>query len=645
MISSVLSLLSIAALGMPLMAILSEANRFRRRPRYIVLAVCHVAFAANAIWFRIAVAGAWFAQNQNSGTTTVLFYVAVNCVLVTSAVTVFLGTVTGGVPYYKSFLLRHILLLLGIVAAFAIVDGFPQYLPSVLGVMLLVVCSHNGYALFKSLEDDFYIPTGILTFWMLDTFGLAFGNQSVHMLFHFLFAASVAGYVARQVFSVNRDERDRRELLVRSRDIALSMLTKISSSVKNISSIEYTLGQILQTILPTLSAESAAVYLLDNKELRFAKSEGRFWPMSTEVDLVFTRQAYMEEHLHKTSFPLGKGIVGMAAETARPVSVDGRDVLRMRNLGLNTRNIRSVLAVPLRVKERMLGVLVTQNRQGQDSFDNNDLHLLEALADQAAISMNNAHLYAELARTERIRQEMDIAAQIQRQNLPKSVPTTPNLRISAFMEPAKEVGGDYYDFVENKDGNLGIAIGDVSGKGLPAGMIMMIARTVLRIVARGHEDVRDIVLRFSDEMFRRLRSEQFMTFNFLRWNCESRTLSYASAGHEYILWYHASSGRSERIRAGGVAVGLVKNAKDYIEKHELATEVGDLIVLYTDGVTEAQNPNGEFYSLDRLQNMLDQNASIADPEQIKERIIGDVNRFIDGADQYDDITMLVLSVT
>jgi serine phosphatase RsbU (regulator of sigma subunit) len=317
----------------------------------------------------------------------------------------------------------------------------------------------------------------------------------------------------------------------------------------------------------------------------------------------------------------------------------------MERLGLNTRAIRNVMAVPFLVKDEVLGVLVVQNKLDESAFDANDLHLIQALADQAAVSINSFRIYAQLAETEKMRQEMQIAARIQMQLLPAEVPQVNNLALSAFMRPAKEVGGDYYDFIPYDEERLGIVIGDVSGKGLPAGMIMIIANAIIRIVAVKTHDTKRIITEFSKEMHSKIQPGSFMTMNYLIWNGATHRLRYAGAGHEHIIWYHHDSGDVERIKAGGLAVGLLDSVEGYISQKELQTRAGDVIVLYTDGVTEAINEKGERFTLNRLVDSVRRVAPLQDQERIRQGILDDVFEFMGGYEQYDDITLLVMKVS
>ncbi|MBD3239344.1 MAG: SpoIIE family protein phosphatase, partial [Chitinivibrionales bacterium] len=357
------------------------------------------------------------------------------------------------------------------------------------------------------------------------------------------------------------------------------------------------------------------------------------------------KTTFVTSDLKRESYRLGEGIVGIVAKSVQALELDrGHDRIEMRNLGLNPHNIRNVLAVPLRIRENVLGVLVVQNRKHKSSFSGDDTRLLEALTEQAAISINNARIYEELARTHRIRQEMSIATDIQKQLLPRDVPDAVHLQVHPFIRPAKEVGGDYYDFIESGPDKHAIVIGDVSGKGLPAGMIMVIARTTLQIVARRNTDVKDVLTRFAQEMYPRMRRGQFMTLNFLLWDDNARTLCYSAAGHEHILWYRAKRQKSERIKAGGVAVGLLEDPSGFVSESCLQTEPGDVIVLYTDGMTEARNASEEMFTLNRLQDSLDRHAPLGDSKVVSEQIIADVTEFTGDAEQYDDITLLVATV-
>jgi len=156
--------------------------------------------------------------------------------------------------------------------------------------------------------------------------------------------------------------------------------------------------------------------------------------------------------------------------------------------------------------------------------------------------------------------------------------------------------------------------------------------------------VMEIVSKFTKEIYINMNNGQFMTLNYLRWYDDTRTLSFAGAGHEHVLWFHKGTGRSEKIRTGGLAAGLVDNADDYIKQNNLQLENGDVVLLYTDGVTEARNTGKEMFTINRLQAALESYAYLLHPEKIRDLIIKDIYGFMGSEEQYDDITLLVLSV-
>jgi phosphoserine phosphatase RsbU/P len=155
---------------------------------------------------------------------------------------------------------------------------------------------------------------------------------------------------------------------------------------------------------------------------------------------------------------------------------------------------------------------------------------------------------------------------------------------------------------------------------------------------------KEVVELFCKEMYTNMESGHFMTLNYLRWNGTKHLLVFAGAGHEYILWFHGQTGRTDKIRVGGLAAGLAADCSQYIIQGELQVEKGDVVVLYTDGVTEAKNAGGEMFTLGRLRAALESYAYLLDSAKILELIMKDVNGFMAGCEQYDDITLMVLSV-
>jgi serine phosphatase RsbU (regulator of sigma subunit) len=636
---SFLDLLTLAAVGMPLLALVSSAHRIVQRRRNLLLAAAGVLVAINEIVFAA------------SGIVYYVFHVQLDSLALVVAGYILASLREPDEPLPRDFKALAAAPLVWFAVSIFWYISQPQQAMLIAGISLLCTAVIVSYMLYRRSEELPGIEYAIISLWVLAHFDMYRQYPLVNDFFTFLLFATIAASIGIIELKARLNLEGENAILVRARDVVLSMLNDISSSVKNIASVSYTLERILQTINETLNVEGAAVFTLvakgsdQQQVLSYSQSDGLFWPMHSEAAEVFARQAAAREHLRNTTFKIGEGLVGRVAQRQNTYALDRQgNPEEMKALGLNTRVIRNVLAVPLRVKEQVLGVLIVQNHREETSFGPNEMHLLRALADQAAISINNARMYSELAHTDRLRQEMRIASDVQRQSLPQKIPKVENLSISAFIRPAMEVGGDYYDFLETHSTDLGIVIGDVAGKGIPAGMMMVIARTVLEIVAREADQCRDIVIQFSKEMYPKMHRGQFMTLNYLQWNSDERRLTFAAAGHEHLLWYHGESGEVERIKAGGIAVGLLDDPAEYIKQRDLIAGPKDVFMLYTDGITEARDQGTGQFGLDRLEDSLRTHAILGDPDSISRAVIADVQAFTKGADQYDDMTLLILSV-
>jgi serine phosphatase RsbU (regulator of sigma subunit) len=244
----------------------------------------------------------------------------------------------------------------------------------------------------------------------------------------------------------------------------------------------------------------------------------------------------------------------------------------------------------------------------------------------------------------RMSSELDIAASIQRDVLPKEAPEAPGLDIVAKTRTASEVGGDNFDFVMSPDGNqLFIYIGDVTGHGVPAGLIMMMVDTlVTAMIYRGVNNGRDLVVHTNALLTPRISSRLFMTAVMLRWDKQLQKMYYTGAGHEHVLVYNTKTEKVDSIRSGGIALGMIPNVSQIAQEKEIPLEIGDTIVLYTDGITEAKNKTGEMYTVEKLAESLRKHGYRPTAESIFDNLTKDFSNFVGEYIQTDDITMIVI---
>jgi PAS domain S-box-containing protein len=241
---------------------------------------------------------------------------------------------------------------------------------------------------------------------------------------------------------------------------------------------------------------------------------------------------------------------------------------------------------------------------------------------------------------ERSKSELRIASDIQRSFLPERIPPAPGFDLAATFIPAMEVGGDFYDFIPG-DGKLGMVIADVSGKSVPAALFMALSRTIVRVNATHHEKGIDVLEDANNMISADSRLGMFVTLFYGVLDQNSRSLIYANAGHPPPLLMRSSSKAFEKLEVTGIALGVIGGAKYEEQRVDLSS--GDILVLYTDGVNEAENNNGEQYGIERFSSIVRESCHLH-AQGIMDRILEDISQFCEGQPQYDDITMVVVKV-
>jgi serine phosphatase RsbU (regulator of sigma subunit)/ketosteroid isomerase-like protein len=240
---------------------------------------------------------------------------------------------------------------------------------------------------------------------------------------------------------------------------------------------------------------------------------------------------------------------------------------------------------------------------------------------------------------ERVEQEMRVARSIQQASLPEEVPTLEGWQISPFYQPAREVGGDFYDFHLLSEGRLGLVVGDATGKGVPAALVMSTTCGMLQLAAQGSDSSSpgDVLSRVNQTLYARIPANMFVTCFYAILDPEKCSLRYANAGHD--LPYLHRNGNAEELRARGMPLGLMPGM-DYEEK-EIALDAGEAALFYSDGLVEAHNPEGEMFGFPRLRELV---AEHADKERsLEETLLEELYSFVgEGWDQEDDITLLTL---
>ena len=253
-----------------------------------------------------------------------------------------------------------------------------------------------------------------------------------------------------------------------------------------------------------------------------------------------------------------------------------------------------------------------------------------------ALDVMLSALEQQMRERERFEQELLVARRIQQASLPKEVPSLEGWQIAPYYQPAREVGGDFYDFFELEDGRLGIVVGDATGKGVPAALVMASARSMLRAVARASNSPGDVLRRVNDPLATDIPPNMFVTCFYAILDPKSGSLTYANAGHD--LPYLHRDGEAEELRARGMPLGLMPGM-DY-EENEIVLEGGESVLYYSDGLVEAHDPKGEMFGFPRLRALV---AEHGEQRSLGDFLLEELYSFVgEGWEQEDDITLLTL---
>jgi len=242
----------------------------------------------------------------------------------------------------------------------------------------------------------------------------------------------------------------------------------------------------------------------------------------------------------------------------------------------------------------------------------------------------------------RLANELNVARKIQQDLIPKKAPDIPGLDIIAKTKPAAEIGGDAFDFIV-KDNQSFMYIGDVTGHGVPSGLVMMIVDTLIHTFADTCMDSHQLLVQTNKYLKPRIQTTMFMTMIMLRWEHLTQKMFYAGAGHETLIHYKSDEGHCDNIRGGGIALGMVPDNEKLIKEQNLDFKENDYIVLYTDGIVEARNENGEMYSIEMFKTLIEREAPQANSaedlfQRLSKEVLGLLGNFV----QEDDMTLMVI---
>ncbi|MBD3235829.1 MAG: SpoIIE family protein phosphatase [Candidatus Eisenbacteria bacterium] len=401
------------------------------------------------------------------------------------------------------------------------------------------------------------------------------------------------------------------------------LLNRVGLTLARTLRLEEILPLLIELLAELIRFDAVGIYLYHSASGMLEWFHGHGYPAGAE---------------EQVRLKVGQGAVGWCAENRMALIIP--DVRAAEHYLEARPQTRSEMIVPLLAGEELVGAFNLESDE-LDGFSQRDLRLLTHFGSQAAIAIQRARLHDQAIEKRRLEEEIGIARRIQRRLLPAEAPRLPGYDIMAFNIPSLEVSGDLYDFVEIVDRQWGIAIGDVAGKGIAAGMIMATFRASLRAEIRNNYSIRTILTKVNRLLWESIEQTAFVTAVYGVLDVAERRLTYANAGHNPPLLVRAD-GEQIWLREGGTILGTFPSA--VYREASLWLQRGDRLVFYTDGITEALAPDGEMFGEERLAGICRERLGAESAQQFCGRLLEAVREHCRGVHAEDDLTAVVLQV-
>src|SRR5437667_6039667 len=403
-------------------------------------------------------------------------------------------------------------------------------------------------------------------------------------------AAYVGTLVANQRLSQEMREGD---FQLKYRLWELESLYDIGLSIAGTLNIDELADEVLFRMISLINARRAALFLRDGD---------RFKPYRSFGDV-----------------PVTEADVQRLVATKEAITLEGG----------------TAVAVPVNGNNQIIGVLVVADRETRDgigAFEANELRLLSLFANQVGIALENARLHRDALEKQAMERELELAATIQRDILPKSIPDVPGVEIATFSKPARQVGGDYHAFFQ-REGVLTMIVADVSGKSMPAALLVSALHAATHLLFAEERELGDIATELNRHIHRWSAENKFITFIIASIDREAETLEFVNAGHN--PGYVVLGDQFDTLKSHGLPIGMLAQSKYMTQTRPFPN--GSTVVLYSDGITEAENSAEEEYGDERLQTLVRVSCS---PAEMRDRIAAAVDAFVGSAPQYDDETLV-----
>ena len=408
----------------------------------------------------------------------------------------------------------------------------------------------------------------------------------------------------------------------------MAILLDVTTALSQTLDLETLINKIIEKVTEILHTERSSLFLLDH-----------------EKDELWSRVAEGAE-VSEIRFPSSTGLAGYVASTGEVLNIE--DAYKDPRFNPSIDQItgyrtKSVICAPvINRKGKIIGITQAVNKK-EGVFDKEDEDLLLALSSQIAVAIENAWLFKQNLEKQRMQEELAIARDLQTSMLPAACPEIKGFKIAALSVPAREVGGDFFDFIEMGEEKLGLVIGDVTGKSVSGALVMSASRSIFRMLSEEEMTVAKIMTRANRRTKKDIKSGMFVALLYAVLNSKNKTLSLCSAGQTQPIYLSSKTGVAELVQTEGDTFPLGIFEDTEYRETRLQLSPGDKVVFYTDGIVEAMNAQKDIFGFDRLQEAV-QAARAMSADALLKEILDRVNQFVGDATPHDDLTAIVLSV-
>ncbi|PZR73859.1 MAG: hypothetical protein DLM73_09570 [Chthoniobacterales bacterium] len=402
-----------------------------------------------------------------------------------------------------------------------------------------------------------------------------------------------------------------------------------------------------------LDAQGGALYMMERAGGKLAPAFiSKGCPPFVEVPPHILQQAAsnpaaLESYVRLHTIPPGDGVIGRVWQTREPICLaDLADAPELAGLRGTSLGAATVMVAPLLYGKQNMGVLALGNGSTSPSFTASDFVVFKSIAEQSAFALYNAIIYSEANEKKRLDHDLEIARDIQRILLPSEAPVIDGFELSGINIPARHVSGDYFDYLKVDEDRLGVAIADVSGKGVPASIIMAICRSVLRSQAAGNPSPSDVLRKVNRQLYPDIKEDMFISMAYVILDHARSTVTLSRAGHDAPILFDHATQTATPVKPPGMVLGIDSGSVfDRITgDFALSLKRDDCLLLYTDGVTEALDANGDEFGPERMIECVRASAPQGASAMIT-RIIDELRNFVGAQPQNDDITLIAIRKT